>query len=73
MLCLTSMRTNSGRDSDTLVFGNEARGLIQRDAKTMHLAFRGLLTSRHYIAGDILAMTAGLSTMKSESPQSLYC
>jgi hypothetical protein len=31
-------------------------------AKNLHL----------YIAGDILAMTAGLSTMKSESPQSLF-
>jgi GNAT superfamily N-acetyltransferase len=52
LLCLTSMRTNSGRDSDTLVFGNEARGLIQRDAKTMHLAPRGHLTSRHYVDED---------------------
>ena len=49
MLCLTSMTTNSGCDADPLVSDNEARDLIQRDAKTMHLAFRGLLTSRHYV------------------------
>jgi hypothetical protein len=45
--CLTSMRTSSGCDTDPLVSGNEAIGLLQRDAKTLHLAFRGPLTSRH--------------------------
>ena len=53
MLCLTSMTTNSGCDADPLVSDNEARDLIQRDAKTMHLAFRGLLTSRHYLHSDM--------------------
>jgi len=43
------MRTSSGCDTDPLVSGNEAIGLLQRDAKTLHLAFRGPLTSRHYI------------------------
>lgn len=38
MLCLTSMRTNSGRDADLWVGDNETKCLIQRDAKTMHLA-----------------------------------
>ena len=43
------MRTSSGCDTDPLVSGNEAIGLLQRDAKTLHLAFRGPLTSRHYV------------------------
>ena len=43
------MRTNSGRDADPFASGNKAIGLIWRDAKSLHLAFRGHLTSRHYI------------------------
>ena len=46
------MRTNSGHDADPLVSGNEATGLIQRDAKIVHLARRGLLSSRHYVSFD---------------------
>lgn len=38
LLCLTSKRTNLGRDADPLVSDNEATGLIQRDAKNLCLA-----------------------------------
>ena len=49
-----------------LVSDNEARDLIQRDVKTMHLAFRGLLTSRHYLVLNLmLAYTLSHGVKKS--------
>ena len=53
---------NFGRNGATLLRKGH-RPYIEQEEFSQALDF----------AGDILVMRAGLSTMKSESPQSLYC
>ena len=65
------MRTNSGRDADPLVSDNEARGLIKRYVEIMHLARRGLLTSRHYVQLDITDQAAVVATIETIKPDAI--